>query len=166
MRCWRAYTPSFSSLIAAGMPAYSAGSFNATAHALQHNVEFMVELVGKKSRLVLEGFLRQVEGETTFADLLREKTTGTQYPWRTIRGSQQLDLLIHATKRALTAAGPRLVVTKAGDTESFDLTMVWTCALRWPKGTFEIRAWPITQQADRAKELSNSRSLRDYLTRG
>lgn len=131
------------------------GSFNATAHALQHNVEFMVELVGKKSRFGVDQFLRQVKGETTFADLLREYDRNA-IPLANNTGSQQLDLLIHATKRALTAAGPRLVVTKAGDTESFDLTMVWTCAPRWPKGTFEIRAWPITQQADRAKELSNS----------
>src|SRR6202030_1887490 len=47
------------------------GSFNATVHALQHNVEFMVELVGKKSRFGVEQFLRQVKGETTFADMLQ-----------------------------------------------------------------------------------------------
>ena len=48
------------------------GSFNATVHALQHNVEFMVELVGKKSRFGVDQFLRQVKGETNFADLLKD----------------------------------------------------------------------------------------------
>ena len=48
------------------------GSFNATVHALQHNVEFMVELVGKKSRFGVDQFLRQVKGETNFADLLQD----------------------------------------------------------------------------------------------
>src|SRR5713101_7901058 len=47
------------------------GSFNATVHAFKHNVEFMVELVGKKSRFGVDQFLRQVKGETTFADLLK-----------------------------------------------------------------------------------------------
>jgi phosphatidylserine/phosphatidylglycerophosphate/cardiolipin synthase-like enzyme len=42
------------------------GSFNATVHALEHNVEFMVELVGKRSRFGVDQFLRQVKGETTF----------------------------------------------------------------------------------------------------
>ncbi len=48
------------------------GSFNATAHALEHNVEFMVELVGKRSHFGVEQFLRQVKGETNFADLLHD----------------------------------------------------------------------------------------------
>ena len=37
------------------------GSFNATAHALEHNVEFMVELVGKRSRFGVDQFLRYDE---------------------------------------------------------------------------------------------------------
>jgi transposase-like protein len=47
------------------------GSFNATDHALEHIVEFMVELVGKKSRFGVEQFLRQKNGETNFSDLLQ-----------------------------------------------------------------------------------------------
>jgi hypothetical protein len=131
------------------------GSFNATAHALQHNVEFMVELVGKKSRFGVEQFLRQVKGESTFADLLKDYDRNA-IPLATDTVSQKLDDVIHAVKRALTAAGPRLVVTTAGETECFDLSMVWTCVPKWPKGTFEIRAWPITQQADRAQTLTKS----------
>lgn len=131
------------------------GSFNATVHALQHNVEFMVELVGKKSRFGVDQFLRQVKGETTFADLLKEyDRNATPVPADTT--TQQLDDLIHATKRALAAAGPRLIVTNSSETESFDLTMEWTRTPRWPKGTVEIRAWPITQQADRAQTLNKA----------
>jgi hypothetical protein len=48
------------------------GSFNATSHALEHNVEFTVELVGKKSRFGVTQFLRSVKGETNLSDLLQK----------------------------------------------------------------------------------------------
>jgi hypothetical protein len=131
------------------------GSLNATVHALQHNVEFMVELVGRKSRFGVEQFLRPVKGETTFADLLKEYDKNAE-PVPVDATAQQLDDLLHATKRALAAAGPRLVVTPANETDSFDMSMEWTRALRWPQATVEIRAWPITQNAERAQGLDKS----------
>ena len=131
------------------------GSFNATVHALQHNVEFMVELVGKKSRFGVDQFLRQVKGETNFADLL--KTYDVNAPSVPADATaQQLDDLLQATKRALAAAGPRLVVTPAGEKDLFDLSLEWERAPRWPNATVEIRAWPITQQAERGQTLGKS----------
>ena len=89
------------------------GSFNATIHALEHNVEFMVELVGKRSRFGVEQFLRQVKGETNFADLLQSyDVNAASAP--TDAAEQQLDELFQATKRAIAAARPRLEVTPAG----------------------------------------------------
>ncbi|HEY1613202.1 MAG TPA: phospholipase D family protein [Rhizomicrobium sp.] len=131
------------------------GSFNATVHALQHNVEFMVELVGKKSRFGVEQFLRQVKGETNFADLLKEYDRSAP-PVPADATAQQLDDLIHATKRALAAAGLRLIVKPASETDSFDVTMEWARAPRWPHPTVEVRAWPITQQVERAQTLDKS----------
>ena len=79
-------------------------------HALQHNVEFMVELVGKKSRFGVDQFLRQAKGETNFADLL--KSYDVNAPSVPVDATaQQLDDLLQAVKRAIAAAGPRLVVT-------------------------------------------------------
>jgi len=46
------------------------GSANATQAAFTKNVEFMVELVGKKSSIGIGKFLERIQGETTFADLL------------------------------------------------------------------------------------------------
>ena len=89
------------------------GSFNATVHALQHNVEFMVELVGKKSRFGLVPFLRQVKGETSFADMLQTYDVNVA-SMPTDATAQKLDDLLQATKRALATAGPRLVVRAAG----------------------------------------------------
>jgi hypothetical protein len=128
------------------------GSFNATVHALRHNVEFMVELVGKKSQFGVDQFLRQVKGEATFADLLKEyDRTAPRVPADAT--AQQLDDLIQVAKRALAAAGPRLVVTAASEAESFDMSMEWTREPPWATAAVDIRLWPITQHADRAQAL-------------
>jgi hypothetical protein len=131
------------------------GSFNATVHALQHNVEFMVELVGKKSRFGVEQFLRRVKGETSFADLLKPYDVNAASV-SADSTAQQLEDLLQAVKRAIEAAGPRLIVTAADEKDLFDLQLEWGSAPRWPKPTVEMRAWPITQQAERGQSLGKS----------
>ena len=59
-------------------------------------------------------------------------------------------------KRALAAAGPRLVVTPAGEKDLFDLSLEWERVPRWPKASVELRAWPITQQVERGQTLGKS----------
>lgn len=131
------------------------GSFNATVPALEHNVEFMVELVGKKSRFGVEQFLQQVKGETTFADLL--KTYDVNAPSVPVDATaQKLDDLLQAMKRAIAAAGPRLIVTAADEKDLFDMKLEWEKPPRWPKASVEMRAWPITQQAELGQPLGKS----------
>jgi hypothetical protein len=131
------------------------GSFNATTHALQHNVEFMVELVGKKSRFGVDQFLRQVKGETNFADLLKAYDVNAPSVLADAT-ARQLDDLLQAVKRAIAAAGPRLLVTATGEKDLFDMRLEWESAPRWPKGSCEMRAWPISQQAERGEPLAKS----------
>jgi hypothetical protein len=130
------------------------GSFNATSHALEHNVEFMVEMVGKKSRFGVTQFLRSVKGETNFSDLLQKYDPDIVSP-APDPAVRQLDELCHAIKRALAAALPRLVVSPAGEGELFDMRLSFTRALRWPPGKVVVRAWPITQHAERAQVLGS-----------
>jgi hypothetical protein len=131
------------------------GSFNATVPALRHNVEFMVELVGKRSRFGVDQFLRQVKGETNFADLL--KAYDVNKPSVPADATaQKLDETLQAAKRAIAAAGPRLVVTAADEKDLFDLKFEWESAPRWPKAAVEMRAWPITQLAERGQALGKS----------
>jgi hypothetical protein len=131
------------------------GSFNATVHASQHNVEFMVELVGKKSQSGVDQFLRQVKGETNFSDMLQ--TYDVNAPSVPADATaQKLDDLLQAVKQALAAAGPRLVVTAAGEPDLFDLSLELGKEPRWPKGAVEIRAWPITQQEERGQTPGKS----------
>jgi hypothetical protein len=135
-----------------------AGSFNATKHAFAHNVEFMVELVGKRSRFGVDEFLRQVKGETTFADLLQ--TYDLNAPAMPVdKAERKLDDLMQAVKRAISAGGPRLVVTPAGDMDLFDLTLEWDRTPQWPDGTFELRAWPITQHEERSQQVGESNTF-------
>jgi hypothetical protein len=135
------------------------GSFNATVHALKHNVEFMVELVGKKSQCGVEQFLRQEKGETNFADLLQAyDVDAPSVP--TDATAQKLDDLIQAMKQALAAAGPRLIVTSAGEKDLFDLNLKWERAPRWPDAKAEMRAWPITLPAERGQPFGQSISFR------
>jgi hypothetical protein len=128
------------------------GSFNATAHALQHNVEFMVELVGRKSLCGVEQFLRQAKGETNFADLLKSYDVNAP-PVPADATAQQLDDLLQAVKRAIDAAAPRLIVTPADETDLFDLRLEWGRAPHWPKANVKMTAWPITQQAETGQDL-------------
>jgi hypothetical protein len=131
------------------------GSFNATRHALEHNVEFMVEMVGKKSRFGVEQMLRQVKGETNFADLLQAYDVNIE-SLPSDPAARQLDELFQETKRALASACPRLIVTSVDEAELFDVSLAWTRPLRLPKGEIEVRAWPITQHAERAQVLGDT----------
>ena len=117
--------------ITAGMRASSPALSTRPSHALEHNVEFMVELVGKKSRFGVDQFLRQVKGETNFSDLLQPYDVNAE-PAPTDATARQLDELFQATKRALAAARPRLEVTAAVEADSFNLSLEWARAPRWP----------------------------------
>jgi hypothetical protein len=128
------------------------GSFNATVHALEHNVEFMVELVGKKSRFGVDQFRRQVKGETNFSDLLQDYPVNAETV-PTDPTKRQLDELFQATKRALAAARPRLDVTAAKEADLFNVSLEWKHPPRWPLAPLEVHAWPITQQMGTALPL-------------
>lgn len=130
------------------------GSFNATNHALNHNVEFMIELVGKKSRFGVDQFLQQEKGAMRFADLLQDFNPSGAAAEIDETG-RKLDELLQATKRELAAGGPRLFVSPAGDVGLFDVTLKWD---RYPafSEAVEVEAWPITQQAERGQVVAES----------
>ena len=91
----------------------------------------------------------------TFADLL--KTYDVNAPSVPADATaQKLDEVLQAMKRAIAAAGPRLVVTATEEKDLFDLRLEWERSPRWPQAAVEIRAWPITQQAERGQPLGKS----------
>jgi hypothetical protein len=130
------------------------GSFNATVYAFKHNIEFMIELVGRKSRFGVDQFLRQAKGETNFADLLQPYDANTASS-PTDLTAQKLDDLFQAAKRAVAAACPHLVVTPADEPDIFDMSLEWAKALRLLDAIVDILAWPISQLANRALPLGS-----------
>ncbi|KJC58420.1 hypothetical protein UP10_26165 [Bradyrhizobium sp. LTSPM299] len=130
------------------------GSFNATVHAFKHNVEFMIELVGRKSRFGVDQFLRQAKGETNFADLLQPYDANTASAPIDLT-AQKLDDLFQAAKKAVAAASPHLVATPADEPDLFDMSLKWAKPLRLPDAIVDILAWPISQLANRALPLGS-----------
>lgn len=131
------------------------GSFNATEHALRHNVEFMIELVGKRSQFGVEKFLEAEKGETGFADLLRrydpELASEPEDP-----AIRRLDEFIQATKILITKGKPKLEVVNGESANQFDLRLIWKRPPRWPEKQVEVRTWPITQAQGRSQALTES----------
>jgi hypothetical protein len=94
-----------------------------------------------------------VKGETTFSDLLQSYDVNA--PAIPVDPAErELDNLIRAVKREVAAARPRLIVTPATEADLFDLRLEWGRAPRWPKRSFELRAWPITQHAERGQVVN------------
>lgn len=121
------------------------GSANATTAAFERNVEFLVELTGKKGRCGMGTLLNQSSGDLRFADLLQDYT-----PREDSDGSnaemEQLAGLVDGVRRELATAGPMAEVTSLpGEMERFEVR------LRFPEGSLPAlpsevagRCWPIT----------------------
>lgn len=117
------------------------GSFNATRHAFRHNVEFMVELVGKRSHCGVERFLSSVSGETRFADLLEAVEPASECePQDTAR--QDLDELLRDCKSMLVDGLRGIRVRKKG--ALFDMVLDWAEPDGWPIDEAQVKVWPVT----------------------
>ncbi len=131
------------------------GSFNATEHALRHNVEFMVELVGKRSQFGVKKFLEVLKGETGFADLLLrydpELASEPEDP-----AIRRLDELLQVTKIGIAKGKPKLEVVNSKNANQFDLRLSWKRPPRWTEKQVEVRTWPITQAQGRSQALAES----------
>ena len=95
------------------------GSFNATNHAFRNNVEFMVELTGKKKFCGVDVFLSKAKGEVGFIDLLTEFNPEGVTPV-----AQQDDAWAHETRTALLDAEFRAVVTKGSVDDTWSMQIV------------------------------------------
>lgn len=134
------------------------GSFNATNHALRHNVEFMVELTGSRSDVGVDVLLGQVQGELHFADLLKPYASAADAVARD-PAIRQFDDLVRVAKRAILVAGGRVVVTPGQEPDRFDLAIAWK-ALPVLPDEIDAKAWPITLPSDRALDLRAALAFR------
>jgi hypothetical protein len=120
------------------------GSANATDAAFHHNVEFLVEMVGKKSRVGLNVFLSQEKGRTSFADLLQAYTP-SEAPTPIDPEAERLQGLADGARREL--ANGRLLATVSPsdkpDTFNLRLSIQGDGSLTLPPEV-TARCWPIT----------------------
>lgn len=127
------------------------GSFNATNHALRHNVEFMVQLTGSRSDVGVDVLLRQVQGELRFVDLLKPyaSVADAVAPDPAVR---HFDDLVRVAKRAISVAVGRVVVDSGQEPDRFDVAIVWKAPPVLPD-EIDAKARPITLPSDRALDL-------------
>ncbi len=135
------------------------GSFNATNHALQHNIEFMVEMMGKKSRVGVDRFLAAEKGVTGFSDLLQPyDMNGEIVPTDALR--QKFDDLFRVAKRAVIEGLPRLIVSPSEDVDLFEMRLQWKAIPIIASEQVRVKTWPITLPEERAVPFSGNMEFR------
>jgi len=138
------------------------GSANATSAAFDNvNVEFLVELVGKKSRVGINKFLGEKEegndkkkGNTTFRDLLDEYEPPTRPP-KPDEKKRELEKRLEYIQKQLNNAEFRVFVSKKGKEQIFEIHLdnVKRRKIREGDG-IECRIWPISLKSKNAKNLN------------
>lgn len=89
------------------------GSANATISAFDGNVEFLVELVGKKSEVGVSAFVEKLKGSASFVDLL-EPYNPPEEP--VVNAAQEaLETAIDELRKPIASAGWRISVTTGDD---------------------------------------------------
>jgi len=118
------------------------GSANATQQAFNGNIEFLVELVGPKSKFGIDALLRKEAGKTGFADLLVPFSKPVDLPLDTI--DEELAEAVDGVRRALANLGLRAVVTATIDGDLFNLTLAPTVSHGLIPDSAAVSCWPIT----------------------
>jgi hypothetical protein len=132
------------------------GSANATDAAFSQNVEFLVELSGKKSICGIDAFLGDEGGSgASLRDLLEEfRPAEEEQPTETVE--RKLEWLLDEARLSLGRAGLRAVVTEAGDGETFHLDVRRGRAkVRLPTGV-EADCRPVSLRSDWARPLETA----------
>ena len=122
------------------------GSANATSAAMNRNVEFLAELVGKRSVCGVEEFLRKVKGQSRIADMLREFEPA-EGPSEKDADAINAEERANAMRRALVAADPVAEVKLAADGQRYDVAVSSKSEpSRLPAGDISTCIWPIGLQ--------------------
>jgi hypothetical protein len=133
------------------------GSANVTDAAFSRNVEFLTELVGKKSVMGIEALLNQEKGQLRLMDLLEEFIPGE--PVKSDPVQDRLDRLVEDTTRiiAQSALEVRITAVTAPDEFVLQLGLPPAARLKVP-GTVQIRCWPISISEDYAVAINAAAS--------
>ena len=125
------------------------GSANATDAAFSGNVEFLVELHGKKSCCGVDALLAGDGKALALRDLLQGYDPRTEEPGGVDEETEAVRRLESAA-RELAAAGFSVRVAEGADEHRFDLTV---STVLGPAGVV-VRCWPITLGEGAATDMS------------
>jgi hypothetical protein len=118
------------------------GSANATDAAFNGNVEFLVELVGDKSRCGINSLLTGSQGQTSFIDMLQEFTPAPLPP---DPDREKLERLVEQGRKALISASfvAHVGPPDEGGLFQISLRLQEGSAFNLPAGV-TVRCWPVT----------------------
>lgn len=124
------------------------GSANATTAAFSNNVEFLVELKGKKSRIGIKKFLEknEKEGVTTFFDLLQEYIPPEKPP-KVNKLEKEMERKLELVQRQIANSNLKVQVSQAKRKNQYHLDLHWPGSLKF-KDAEEIKCsvWPISMK--------------------
>jgi len=122
------------------------GSANATTAAFSNNVEFLVELKGKKSRVGVRKFLEKKDGITNFIDLLQEYIPPEKPP-KIDEAEKKMERKLEFVQRQIANSNLKLQVSRAKRRNHYHLELHWPGILKI-KDAEEIKCsvWPISMK--------------------
>ncbi len=122
------------------------GSANATTAAFSNNVEFLVELKGKKSRVGIKKFLEKKEGITNFVDLLQEYIPPEKSP-KENESEKAMEKKLELVERQIANSNLKAQVSRAKRKNQYYLDLHWPGSLKF-KDAEEIKfsVWPISMK--------------------
>jgi hypothetical protein len=142
------------------------GSANATDAAFSRNVEFLTELVGKRSLVGVEALLSKEKGQLKFLDLLQEFIPGE--PAKPDPVKDRLERTVEAAALAIAQAALSAHVEVGTSPNEFvvQLQLPATAGLQLP-GSVSVRCWPISLAETNAVIVEGKKSpiaIFDHLT--
>lgn len=119
------------------------GSANATSAAFRNrNVEFMVKLQGRRSKIGIDKILGEEEDDNALLSLLREYRPESQA--EVDEGEKQAEQLAGSIRDWLIDLEMQLEVSQQGE-DAFDLSLRFgQASAQAPEGNYTITCWPVT----------------------
>jgi hypothetical protein len=132
------------------------GSANATVHAFEKNVEFLVELQGKKSRCGIDKVLGRLEDKNSLLRLLREfAKDDVGIVTNENQEKLQLEKQLERVRRLIASSNFYVEVKKLKDTNEYTLILHCPGKAQLNLGNTMVRCWPISiQESFAAHHLS------------
>jgi hypothetical protein len=141
-------------------PRVLTGSANATDAGFEKNVEFLVELKGRKSKVGIDSLLSKEKGKTNFVDLLSKYNSPSKRPV-VDKEQRRLESLLDQHTKAL--ALKKLTGTVSGNASDSDWQIhVKTDqrgGIKFPKEIVSVTCWPIAISENMSVAIAQGKNI-------